>query len=131
MGLEETARELQKQEESHALKFLRKMRGVRSEYTEDRIQKQWDSIQAYADGPEGETEAGKEHLCRMIADAWKMRQMREFSGEILTAAEKAEKQKKGGGEEWARLSLPLIRHRLEYIDTEHRKMQQYQLALEE
>ena len=131
MGLEETARELQKQEESHALKFLRKMRGVRSEYTEDSIRRQWDRIKAYAESPDGGTEAGKETLCRMMADAWKMRQLREFSGEILTAAEMAEKQRKGGGEEWARLSLPLIRHRLEYIDTEHRKMQKYQLELEE
>ena len=118
MSLAETAKELQKQEESGALRFLKKMRSLQNEYTEDRILKQWEQIQAFADGPQGETEDGKEEMCRMMADAWKMRQYRELSAEILTAAEKAEKQRKGGGEEWARLSLRLIRQRMEHIDTE-------------
>lgn len=131
MSLLETAQALQKQEDSGALQFLKKMRAMQNEYTEDRIEKHWEQIGALADRPGSETEEGRETMCRMLADAWRMRQFREVSHEILTAAAKAEKRQKGGGEEWARLSLPLIRHRLEYIDTEYRKMCRYQLTLEE
>lgn len=130
MPLTEVVRELQKVPSAELL-WLRDMRKYVNRNHDGVLHAERRRLAEFDASRDAFTMEGQRRRCLMFSELECKCKTKELYEAVLQEAGRAERRKKGGGEEFAKRARPEILKRLEEIETHCRELREYQLRIKE